>query len=107
MTREESIMMFNKPTSWTFRDWENSKAYRILRSMPSGAILIPRGAMTKTQKAKHPEHVTVCGYLKRATKRDRQKWWNNLSNADKKVIMSLPNFSPIIFQKCTDIDCTK
>ena len=38
------------------------------------------------------------------TQEDRQKWWNSLDNVDKREVLSLPNFDPIIFKECTGID---
>lgn len=32
-----------------------------------------------------------------------QLWWNGLSDCDKQIIKSIPNFDPDIFYECTGI----
>lgn len=79
---ESTIMLFNKPSDWTYYDWHTSRAKALLSDI----------SLTKW----------FSGYYYSSVE-DRQNWWNNLSEEDKNVIKELPNFDPEIFYKCTDI----
>ena len=107
MTIEPKIMLFNKQSDWTYIDWLKSKAKEILNCMPlnyKSTEWISETDMTDTEKINHPEYVTIGGYLKIIeNKANKQKWWNNLPEDDKRIIMDLPNFDVDIFYKCTGI----
>ena len=61
--------------------------------------------MTDEEKAEHPTHETTGGYLKVLDESEcAQFWWNWLSDSDKNIIKSIPNFDPEIFKQCTGID---
>ena len=48
----------------------------------------------------------IGGYVKifTATKEDKQKWWDGLSESDKKTIKALPNFDESKFIECIGIE---
>ena len=106
-TKEEKITMFNKKSDWTFEDWSRSEARSILMTMPIPHTVIEFVAdyeMTKKEKAEHPEYIVIGGYLKVVYKdENKQEWWDNLSEANKEKVMSLPNFDKDIFKECTGI----
>ena len=64
-TVEPTIHLFNKPSSWTYRDWLGSEA-RCLMNQIQGDILewIYLSDMTDEEKTAHPEAETTGGYLK-------------------------------------------
>ena len=100
-------MMFNKPSDITYRDWVNSDARRLLNQIPKDVVeWIWSDDMTDEEKAAHPEHKTTGGYLKEieVTTEDKQNWWNDLSELDRKEVLSLPNFDKDIFKEITGID---
>lgn len=77
-TKTDKIMMFNKPTDWTYEDWKNSLAYKIiLYSMP--------------------EEKNIYGI-------GRQDWWDSLIGIKQNSILELPNFDKDIFKEITGID---
>lgn len=104
-TSEHKILMFDEPSDWTYRDWLNSKAYWILFGMPKHVTTwVYACDMTDEEKAAHPEHVTTGGYLKKLDERNvAQDYWNSLSENQKQVILSLPNFDKEKFYQCTGI----
>lgn len=104
-TSEHKILMFDEPSDWTYRDWLNSKAYWILFGMPRVVTTwVYACDMTDEEKAAHPEHVTTGGYLKKLDERNvAQDYWNSLSENQKQVILSLPNFDKEKFYQCTGI----
>ena len=98
--------MFNKPSDWTFNDWRHSEAKSILDSVPNNVPLWVRSDdMTDEEKEQHPKYETTGGYLKEINdSKYVQGWWNNLSDHEKNIIKSLPNFDAEIFKEITGID---
>ena len=104
-TKEAKILMFNKPCDWTLQDWRNSHAKSILSNIPNNApIWVQSDDMTDEEKEQHPEYETTGGYLKEIdNSKCVQAWWDNLSDHEKDIIKSLPNFDAEIFKDCTGI----
>ena len=104
-TNEAKILMFNKPSDWTFRDWLDSKARYLLNQIKHDLLeWVWSENMTDAEKEQHPEHTTTGGYLKVLDESEcGQKWWDSLSYNDKMVIASLPNFDVKIFEEITGI----
>ena len=108
-TVSPKIYMFNKPTDWTFEQWFNCRARRLLNTIDDCPLeYIYLSDMTDEEKAAHPEAKTTGGYLKeRTTANNAQKWWAGLSANERNVILSLPNFDAEIFKEITGIDVSK
>ena len=105
MTEEPKIMLFNKPSDWTYRDWLESEAKRLLNTIPKNVVKwICSENMTDNEKAEHPTHETTGGYLKILDESEcGQIWWDGLSEYNRHIIRSLPNFDAAIFEECTGI----
>lgn len=101
--------MFNKPSDWTFRDWRNSEARYLLNKIQHNVLeWIWSDDMTDEEKEQHPEYEITGGYLKELDESEcGQIWWDSLSDCDKNVIKSLPNFDAEIFKEITGIDIKK
>ena len=97
--------MFNKPSDWTFRDWRSSEARYLLNEIRHNVLeWIWSDDMTDEEKEQHPEYETTGGYLKQNDNSKRvQAWWDSLSDHEKNVIKSLPNFDAEIFKEITGI----
>ena len=106
MTEEQPIMMFNKPSDWTFRKWLESDARWLLNHIPKNVTTwVYACDMTDQEKADHPEHKTTGGYLKTLDEADAaQTWWDGLDQCKRDIIQDLPNFDADIFFKCTGIN---
>ena len=106
MTEEQPIMMFNKPSDWTFRKWLESDARWLLNHIPKNVTTwVYACDMTDQEKADHPEHKTTGGYLKTLDEADAaQTWWDGLDQCKRGIILDLPNFDADIFFKCTGIN---
>ena len=104
-TKESKILMFNKPSDWTFRDWWNSEARYLLNKIQHNVLeWVESDDMTDEEKEQHPEYVTTGGYLKELDESEcGQIWWNSLSDYEKDIIKALPNFDAEIFRECTGI----
>ena len=105
-TVEPTIHLFNKPSSWTYRDWLNSEACYLMNQI-QGDILewVCLSDMTDEEKAAHPESETTGGYLKELDNSECTViWWRSLNQRQKNVIMAIPNFDKAIFKEITGID---
>ena len=104
-TEESTIMLFNKPSEWTYRDWLNSDARYLLMDIPKDVVeWVYEEDMTDEEKVAYPTYRTTGGYLKILDESEcTQIWWNGLSEADRNKIKSIPNFDIEIFEQCTGI----
>lgn len=105
-TVDSQIYLFNKPSEWTYWDWRNSMAYVILSRMPNNLLeYVTWKDMTDEEKNSHPEAEITGGYLKKLNKFECNiKWWRDLSDKEKDIITSIPNFDKEIFKEITGID---
>ena len=105
MTEEQKIMLFDKPTDWTYRDWINSDARYALTNIPKNVVeWVSSYDITDEEKEKYPTYETTGGYLKVLDESESaQIWWDGLTDGSKDIIKSLPNFDAEIFRKCTGI----
>lgn len=106
---EEKMVMFNKPSNWSYNDWLISDARYLLNESPMDVLeWISSIEMTDEEKQQHPEHEAMDGYLKILNEKDcGQIWWDGLSEQDKNTIKGLPNFNVDIFKEITGIDVSK
>lgn len=105
-TIDQKIYLFNKPSEWTYKDWVNSDAWRILNQIPTDVLtFVSSTEMTDTEELLHPEAEITGGYLKKSSSPlDRMEWWKRLSEKDKTTIKEIPNFDKGIFKEITGID---
>ena len=108
-TIEPKILLFNRPSDMTYREWLSSNARYLLNQIPKDVVgWIYSEDMTEEEKLAYPTHKTTGGYLKVLDESEcGQSWWNNLSEHKKNIIKAIPNFDPDIFKECTGIDVTK
>ena len=104
-TEEQKIMLFNKPSNMTYRDWYESDARWLLNQIPKDVVeWIWSDNMTDEEKEQHPEYKTTDGYLKVLDESEcGQIWWGSLSDRQKNIIKAIPNFDAEIFFQCTGI----
>jgi hypothetical protein len=104
-TEEPTIRMFDKETNMTFKEWRNSEAYKILaRNFRRSVRWIPSDEMTDDEKNTYPEHKTTGGYLRtQDIKQSFLKVWECLSDDEKDIIRSIPNFDAKKFEQITGI----
>ena len=104
-TEEQKILLFNKPSDMTYRDWLDSDARYLLNQIPKDVVeWIWSDNMTDEEKEQHPEYKTTDGYLKVLDESEcGQIWWGSLSDRQKNIIKAIPNFDAEIFFQCTGI----
>ena len=104
-TVEPKIYLFNKLSDWTYKDWLDSLACCILNKMPGNLEYVSYENMTDEEKAAHPEAEITGGYLKQLDNSECGSiWWSKLSDHEKSIIKSIPNFNKEIFKEITGID---
>ena len=105
-TTSPKIYLFNKPSSWTYRDWLNSEACYLIEQISENLVQwVQYSDMTDEEKAEHPEAETTGGYLKKLDDSEcAVLWWRELSDCQKAIITAIPNFDKAIFKEITGID---
>ena len=104
-TEEQKIMLFNKPSDMTYREWMDSDARYLLNQIPKNVVKwVYEEDMTDEEKAAHPTYETTGGYLKVLDESEYgQLWWGSLSDRGKEIIKTIPNFDAEIFFQCTGV----
>ena len=104
-TEEQKIMLFNKPSNMTYREWLESDARWLLNQIPKDVVeWVYEEDMTDEEKAAHPTYETTGGYLKVLDESEcGQLWWGSLSDRRKEIIKAIPNFDAEIFFQCTGV----
>jgi hypothetical protein len=105
-TEEQKIMLFNKPSNWSYYDWVRSGANYILHNIKREVELIYSASMTDQEKEEHPMYEITGGYVKDCRleeEKNIQLLWDKLPKSSQKLVTSLPNFDPDIFYECTGI----
>ena len=81
-------MFFDKETELTWYQWQDSRAYDLLRNIDF-----------------QPSYETTDGYLKkRDSGKAHQEWWDQLNGDQKQCIKEIPNFDAKKFKMITGIN---
>ena len=104
-TEDQKILIFDKPSDWTLKDWWNSNARRLLNQIPKSVVeWIYKEDMIDKEKEENPTYKTTGGYLKVLDESESaQIWWDGLKDEDKNTVKLIPNFDAEKFEKCTGI----
>ena len=106
-SEQRTIQIFDKDSGMTLIEWRKSDAYRLLSNVESNRTeWISGWRMTEEEKKNHPDWEKTDGYLKVMPLDPRRyvKWWERLTNYDKKIIKAIPNFDAEKFKAITGID---
>ena len=97
------IKIFNKPSGMSLRDFYRSEYYKALCSAPF--ILNDWIEYTDKEKAEDEDKALIGGYLKTYTMEEAwANWWEEMTDANKEIIKSIPNFDAEIFKEITGIE---
>ena len=101
-TTEPTVRMFNKDTNLTYDDFLRSEWHRVLNF---GLFHLTEWVTyTDAEKQADPVKELTEGYLKtRSFEEACRIWWENLSEKDKKIVQSMPNFDADVFEEITGI----
>ena len=98
-----NIRIFNKPSGMSLRDFYRSRYYDALCSAPF--ILTEWIEYTDEEKAEDEDKALIGGYLKTYTMEEAwANWWDELTDENKEIIKSIPNFDAEIFKEITGIE---
>ena len=101
-----NIRIFNKPSGMSLRDFYKSKIYDALCSAPF--ILTDWIEYTDKEKAEDEDKALIGGYLKTYTMEEAwANWWEEITDENKEIIKSIPNFDAEIFKEITGIEVKK
>ena len=99
---DENIRIFNIPCGMSLQDFKNSKYYDALTSSPF--LLTEWVEYTDEEKKESERKVLDEGYLKEYTYKDAcANWWNKMSDKNKNIVKSIPNFNTDVFEDITGI----
>ena len=99
-----TITLFEKPTDMTYEQVCKIEGIQILNWNYENNWWIYSEKMSDAEKAKHPEHKTLGGYLKSVPFKDAcALMWGNLTADEKEKVKAIPNFDADIFYRITGI----
>lgn len=100
-SKPEHIRIFNCDSGMTAKEFYESKYYGALMSSPF--VLTEWFEYTEKEKDTDANR-SVGGYLKKRTYKEAcANWWANMPDANRAIIMSMPNFDSDVFFDITGI----
>ena len=104
-TEEPKIKIFDMESDMTLREWRSTEASQILADNFILNTWIYSKDMTDEEKEKNPWYETTGGYLKTLSFKEAcANMWNNLTDREKDIIQSIPNFNKDKFKEITGIE---
>ena len=99
-----SLLLFNKPTELTRNEILQIKGVKVLSWNYENNWWIYSQNMSEKEKAEHPEHETLGGYLKTVDfKTACSMMWVKLDDEEKQAVKDIPNFDSKVFEEITGI----
>ena len=104
-TEESKINIFDVQSDMTLSEWRRTRAAQILSHNFENNIWVSSEYMTVEEKKMYPSHKTTGGYLKTLSFKEAcANMWNNLTDREKDIIQSIPNFNKDKFKQITGIE---
>jgi hypothetical protein len=101
-TQEPKLIIFDIETDMTMSEFKNSIYQKALFSSPFE--LTKWIKYTEDEKKNDKEKQQIGGYLKKYTYEEAcRNWWDNMTEENKKIIKSMPNFDNGKFEQITGI----
>ena len=96
------ILVFNRPIPR--QTWDQAAKPSFIFNLVT-TWWVDESEMTDEEKAADPESVNRGGQLRIRTSKDAwRKAWNETTDADRRLVLSLPNFDPDVFLAISGID---
>ncbi|MBP3038096.1 hypothetical protein J9303_01055 [Bacillaceae bacterium Marseille-Q3522] len=104
-TKTHKLLFFDRPANITMGEWRDSEAYYLLSRVDYRPTeWIYEEDMSDDEKAAYPDYKTTGGYLKKNDLTDvYSKWWDRLTEREKRKIREIPNFDAEKFFEITGI----
>ena len=108
-TKPPKIYMFNKPTSYTYKEFRLTRAFDILQDLLDFLAEVHKPSdMTEEEKQNYPGAAESGGLPIAHKLKDRAPlWWETLNDEQRSIITSMPNFDKKIFRQITGINVGK
>ena len=104
-SKDATVRLFNRNTKYKYDTIANCKGIKVLNWNYENNWWIYSENMTEEEKAEHPEHETLGGYLKVIPYKDACRlMWNKLNDDEKKAVKEIPYFDAEVFKEITGID---
>ena len=101
-TEEQTIRIFDKDTNMTLSEFRRSKYNRALRSVK--LELTEWIEYTEEEKKEDDKKRLIGGYLKEYSYKEAcANWWSELTEENRNIIKSIPNFDADKFKEITGI----
>ena len=104
-SKEQKVPLFNGSAHVLMSEFRNTRAYNVLcrNSFPLNEWIY-EADMTEKEKKDNPKFYVAEGYLKtNSYEYACKKWWELLSNDEKKVIQNIDGFKKSVFKEVTGI----
>ena len=99
------IDLFEKPTGLTVEEVRAIKGVQVLNWNYENNWWIYSENMSEEEKAAHPEHEALGGYLKSVPFKDACRlMWEKLTAVEKQAVKDIPNFDARIFKEITGVE---
>jgi len=101
--RTDTVPFFNKESEMTWDEWYDHRAYDITRGLQI-TEWIDWDSMNEDEKKEYPKAFVTGGRLK--VYEYKQAWanlWGTLSDREKEIVKSLPNFDNEVFLEITGL----
>ena len=97
------IRIFNMPSGMSMRDFYRSKYWGAMCSVDFP--LTEWAEYTEEEKQADEKKALIGGYLKKNTYQYAcARWWEDMSEENREIIMSMPNFDAEVFKDITGIE---
>lgn len=104
-TEEPKIKIFDIQSDMTLSEWRDTEAAQILSWYFETNVWVSSEDMTEEEKKMYQSYKTTGGYLKTLSFKEACiNMWNNLTNTEKDMIQSIPNFNKDKFREITGIE---
>lgn len=100
---DTNIRIFNKPSGMSLKDFYDSCYWEAMCSVPFN---LTEWVLYTTEEMKYDHNKELIGsYLKKYTYKEAwANWWSKMTEENKQIIMSIPNFDKAIFKEITGIE---
>lgn len=105
-SEEENVRLFNRPSNMKRSEFEESPYFKALCSVPFN--LTEWVENSSKEDSDTPAKQSLGGHLKTYTYQEAcYNWWNAMTQENRSIVMSMPNFDADVFYEITGIDLRK
>lgn len=104
-TGMQQLIVFNKSLNMGINDFLKNRGVQVLDLHYIDKWWVRSADMTDEEKAAHPEHLTMGGYLKTVDFETAcKRMWETLDADERRAVKEIPNFDAEVFKEITGIE---